>query len=648
MTFGPGRLVVLCGLVPTLVAALLSLYRPAFLRNWEYGTYDAIVRATPTRPPDGRIVVVDIDDRSLTAIGQWPWRRDVIGQLISRLRDLGASTVALDLIFAEPDRYEGPGALPDESLAKTIQAGRAVLGYAMTFDGAGGTPNPCLLHPLGLAIMRRDDSAEEPFFQATGTICNLPVLTQAAQLSGFLNAAPDPDGLLRRIPLLLELDGRVYPSLALAAVTSVTGTRDVALRVANVNSSSLLLDNRAVPLDGKSNLRLRYRGPKRTFPYVSAVDVLNMRQEPSTAAMFAGMFKDKIVFVGTTALGTREVVSTPLDTLFAGVEVQATVADNLLQQDFIHRPEYAGALETQIVVGLGLLSALLVGRFGLAWGAAGLAACLAGTWLGSVRLMSADGAFLSPLFPTMGLLSALAAMTVARFTSERKRADRAGEDKVTSQRLMVQSLLSLTEVRDAETGKHSRRTQQLTRVIARQLSTHPQFRDYLTPERIELLASLAPLHDIGKVGVPDQILHKPGLLTPEEFAEMRRHPGYGRDVIVHAEQRAGVKDDVILSLAKDIVYTHHEKWDGTGYPEGLRGRDIPIPGRVMAVVDVYDATTTRQLYRTPMSHDEAVAFIVKGQGSHFDPDVVEAFVQVSATLRGLALDGEQSALGSRL
>ena len=112
------------------------------------------------------------------------------------------------------------------------------------------------------------------------------------------------------------------------------------------------------------------------------------------------------------------------------------------------------------------------------------------------------------------------------------------------------------------------------------------------------MRSLAPLHDIGKVGVPDHILHKPGALTPEELVEMRKHPGYGRDVIVHAEDHAGVHDDVILTLAKDIVYTHHEKWDGSGYPQGLSGRDIPIPGRVMAIVDVYDASTTRQLYRT--------------------------------------------------
>ena len=130
MTFGPGRLVVLCGLVPTLVAAVLSLYRPAFLRNWEYGAYDTVLRATPTRPPDGRIVIVDIDDRSLTTIGQWPWRRDVVGQLVSRLRDLGAATVALDIIFAEPDRFEGTGRSPDEMLADTLREGRVVLGYA--------------------------------------------------------------------------------------------------------------------------------------------------------------------------------------------------------------------------------------------------------------------------------------------------------------------------------------------------------------------------------------------------------------------------------------------------------------------------------------------------------------------------------------
>jgi HD-GYP domain-containing protein (c-di-GMP phosphodiesterase class II) len=628
MKFGPGRVVVLCGLVPTLVAALLSLYRPSVLRNWEYGTYDMILRATPTKAPSGDIVIVDIDDRSLTTIGQWPWRRDEVGQLISRLRDLGASIVALDIIFAEPDRYDGGGVPPDASLAETLRAGKVALGYAMTFPGGHPASHACAPPALGLAITRRDDSSEDPYFNAAGAICNLPVLAEAARVSGFLNAAPDPDGLLRRLPIILELNGRVYPSLALTTVMAVRASRDVTLRVANVNSSTMFVDAYGIPLDGKSNLLLRYRGPKRTFPYVSAADVL--RGQPG-----AETFKNKIVLVGTTALGTREVVSTPLDTLFAGVEVQATAADNLLQQDFIYRPEYGAALETQVVIGLGLIAAILLRRLGLAWGGGAIIVCLAGAWIVSTRMMSSTGVFISPFFPTVGLMSALAAMTVARFAGERRRADRAGEETVTSQRLMVQSLLSLTEVRDAETGKHSMRTQQLTRVLAQQLSRHPRFQQYLTPERVDLLSSLAPLHDIGKVGVPDQILHKPGPLTADEYAEMQKHPIYGRDVILHAEQRVGVRDDAILGLAKDIVYTHHEKWDGTGYPQGLRGGDIPIPGRIIAIVDVYDATTTRQLYRTPMSHDDAVAFIVKGKGTHFDPDVVDAFVLVSPLIRTL-------------
>jgi HD-GYP domain-containing protein (c-di-GMP phosphodiesterase class II) len=632
----PRRLVLLCGLVPTLLAAVLSLYRPAFLTGLDSGVYDTLLRAVPTRAPSDRIVIVDVDERSLATVGQWPWRRDVIGQLIGRLRDLGAAVVALDIVFAEPDRFERDEVHSDDALAQTLRAGRVVLGYAMTFDGSHHAARTCVQHPLGLAIVQpADEQADSPFFHATGAVCNLESLSMAAGASGFMNAAPDPDGILRRVPMLVEYDGRVYPALSLAAVSMATGTRPSAIRVANVNSATLLISggsqDRVVALDGKSNLFVRYRGDKRTFPYVSAADVLSGQAGPATVA-------NKIVFIGTTALGTREVVATPLDTLFAGVEVQATAADNLLHQDFLSRPEHRVALETQLVIGLGAIAGLLFLRFGLLWGVLGTATCGAAMWGASFLLMSGGGTFLSPLFPTIGLTTALAAMTAAGLTVERRRAEKAGQEQATSQRLMVQTLLSLTGIRDAETGRHSLRTQKYTRVLAEQLSTHPAFHDYLTPERIELLASLAPLHDIGKVGVPDRVLNKPGALTPDELAEMRMHPVFGRDVIVNAERAAGVRDDLTLAIAKDIVYTHHEKWDGSGYPEGLKGTQIPIPGRVMAIVDVYDAIRTRQLYRSPMSQDEAVEFIVKGNGTHFDPAVVEAFVKVSPMLHHLSQD----------
>ena len=628
------RILLLCGLLPTLAAAVLSLMRPTALSNIEYSVYDALVRWTPSRLPSGKVVIVDVDEKSLAALGQWPWRRDVISRLIDALRDRGAATVALDIMFAEGDRYEGSGRSPDVVLSESIRRGGVILGYGLLFEPTHEAPRPCVQHALGLPIVRSPSvHTDDPFFRATSAVCNIPTLTAAATASGFLNAAPDPDGILRRAPLLMQYGDRVYPALSLAAVQSLTDARNLVLRVANINTASLGLDGQDVPLDGKSNLLLRYRGGRRTFPYVSAVDVLNGDVSPE-------QFTDRIVFVGTTALGTREVVATPLDTLFAGVEVQATVADTLLQRDFMYRPEHGVTLETQAVIGLGTVTALVVARFGLVWGAIVAISFVVAAWTGARSLLATDGAYFSPLYPSMGLLGSLAAMTVAAFAVERRRADRAGEETAKSHRLMVQTLLSLTGIRDLETGRHSKRTQKYTRVIAEELSKHPSYRGYLTPERIELLASLAPLHDIGKVGVPDRVLNKPGHLTPEELTEMRRHPRYGRDVIENAERAAGVKDDVALSIAKDIVYTHHEWWDGSGYPEGLSGTAIPIPGRVMAVVDVYDAIITRRLYQTPMSNDEAIAHIVQSRGTHFDPAVVDAFVNVAPKLHLLSQEPE--------
>jgi CHASE2 domain-containing sensor protein len=626
------RIILLAALAPALLIAVLTVYRLPIFAQLENRVYDTLLRSAATTPPAGRISIVDVDERSLSAIGQWPWRRDVIGRLIGRIRDLGAAVVALDVVFAEQDRYEPRGGkTPDRALADALRAGGVVVGYALTFDSRETQPTSCVLHPLGAALVQPRGGGEPPLFHASGVICSLPELAQAAGSSGFLNAAPDADGILRRAPLLIEYGGRVYPGLALAAVMGATGTRSVALRTANVNTTSLILDSRSVPLDGRSNLLLRYRGKKRTFPYVSASDVLR-------GLVPADTFRQKLVFVGATALGTREVVSTPLDTLFAGVEVQATVADNLLRRDFIRRPEHATTLETTTVIVAGVLVASLAVTTGLLGAALAAAACVAASWYGAQWLFGMKGQFISPLYPIIGLTLTLISATVAKLTQERGRAEREAHDKILAQRLMVQSLLSLTEVRDAETGKHSRRTQRYARLLAHQLAAHPRYHDYLTPERIELLSSLAPLHDIGKVGVPDQLLNKPGKLTGEEYMEMRRHPTYGLDVIKNAERQAGANDDLILMMAKDIVYTHHEWWNGTGYPQGLKGEQIPIAGRLMALVDVYDALISNRIYRQAIPHDKAVEFIKNASGTQFDPAVVEAFERVAAAMKGAAAE----------
>jgi adenylate cyclase len=624
--------VVVAAAVPVIFATVLAVYRPASLIGLERATYDSLVRWAGSEPPDGRIVIVDIDERSLSKTGQWPWPRDVIGRLVNRLRERGAATIALDIMFSEPDRYERLAGratdTPGPTFADVLRSGGALLGYALTFDATAAPDGQCELHPLDLTLTHSADvDPESPFFRAAGVICSLPELARAAGTSGFLNAAPDADGILRRVPLLLEFGGRVYPSLALAAVMAEARRRDAELRIANVNTLALVLGERNVPLDGKSHLLVRYRGKKGMFPYVSAADVLDGPPLP------AELFKDKLVFVGTTALGTREVVATPFDTLFAGVEVQATVADNLLRSEFLQRPEHALTLEGLAALVLGLTVVFAIGTRGVAWGILWGVASLVALWAGAARLLTASGWFLSPLFPTIGISAALAAGTVTKYSYERLTAVRSGREKTVSQKLMVETLLSLFETRDFESGSHARRTQQYAELLAFQLRDHPRFRHYLTPERIDLLARLAPLHDIGKVGVPDHVLNKPGALTGDELEAVRQHPARGHDVLLQAERRVGVDNDAILSMAKEIVYTHHERWDGTGYPRGLCGEQIPIPGRLVALVDVYDALVSNRVYRAALPHETAIDLIVEGREKHFDPAIVDAFLHVAPAFR---------------
>ena len=195
------------------------------------------------------------------------------------------------------------------------------------------------------------------------------------------------------------------------------------------------------------------------------------------------------------------------------------------------------------------------------------------------------------------------------------------------QDVTIQALASLAETRDSDTGNHIRRTQFYVKALTKPLQSHPRFADYLTDSMCELLFKSAPLHDIGKVGIPDRILLKPGRFEPEEFEIVKTHTTLGRDALQAAEDALGLQVD-FLSVAKEIAYSHQEKWDGSGYPLGLAGDAIPVSARLMALADVYDALISRRVYKEAMPRDKAAAIIVQGKGSHFDPDMVDAFVAV--------------------
>jgi len=203
------------------------------------------------------------------------------------------------------------------------------------------------------------------------------------------------------------------------------------------------------------------------------------------------------------------------------------------------------------------------------------------------------------------------------------------------QDVTIHVMASLAETRDSDTGNHIRRTQYYVLALAKRLSTHPRFSAQLTDNFIHLLFKSAPLHDIGKVGIPDRILLKPGRLEPDEFEIMKTHTTLGRDAILHAEKQLGMQVE-FLSVAKEMALSHHEKWDGSGYPQGLAGDSIPVSARLMAVADVYDALISRRVYKQGMPHDPAAAIILAGKGTHFDPDMVEAFQNIQGQFQDIA------------
>lgn len=195
----------------------------------------------------------------------------------------------------------------------------------------------------------------------------------------------------------------------------------------------------------------------------------------------------------------------------------------------------------------------------------------------------------------------------------------------------ILGLAKLAEYRDADTGAHLERIREYCKVVAEELSRKPEYKGYITPEYIDDIYNSSILHDIGKVGIPDSILLKPGKLDPEEFEVVKRHSALGGEALKEVE--AKIEGQSFLTLGKEIAFYHHEKWDGSGYPRGLKGEQIPLSARIVALADVYDALTSKRVYKEAFSHEDARRIIVESKGSHFAPDVVDAFLMHEDTFR---------------
>lgn len=628
------------GIIMAAVAASLVWMQIDPLVQLDRISYDFMLRSLGGKEAHSDVVIVDIDEESLDRHGQWPWPRNIIARLLEVIAQGEPAAVGVDILFPEPDRtslgpifeelYDDFGISLDTSnvpketidhdfaLARILERGGFYLGATFIFDGdeSRGKVLPKSQRPVDYAVRGVHKFAH---FTADNVVAPIDELVEVADGIGFLNILPDKDGVIRKSPLLIKYGYDLHSSLSLSVFARYKKTKTIVIEGDDSGAYTLFIADTRIPVDKYGNIGIRFKGPAGTYPHLSANMVLEEKIGPA-------VFENKIVLVGSSAAGLKDIHPTPFDHSFSGVEVHASVIGTLLDREFILQPSWSVWFQSLFVFLIILISLIVEFRFSAWFGGMVFVCFLVLTPLLCFVLFYTSQLFISPISPLVLYVVAFVLLVLIRFRREELRTIHYERQLVAAQDMAIVGLASIVETRDAGTGKHIMRTQKYVQALANYLSKHNPEEYYFHPQEIELLYKSSALHDVGKVGVPDNILLKAGPLTWAEFEEMKKHTVYGAQALEKAEDVAREGDDPpFLEMAREIALTHHEKWDGTGYPNGLKGEEIPVSGRLMAIADVYDALISRRVYKEPMSHEEACEYIFGNRSTHFDPEVVDAF-----------------------
>ena len=646
------------GLLISSLIGLLGAYGLSPINQINHFFDDSYQRLSASGETSASVLVVDIDDSSLEVVGQWPWPRYKVAELIGKLSARKPAVVGLDFILAEPDR---------SALAEIRRAYKNDFGLDLTIQGVpvGLTDNDGY---LGAVLSAAEVVGANHFYfdytskieqfgrppmvikgqrellelhEASGMLENTHKIYSQLKYVGFLNSQPDEDGMLRRLPLLLQYRGIIYPHLSLTTLMRSVGESSIEIERDSYGPVIRVADYR-IPIDSKGFARFRFNGEPHLYATISALDILNGKVTDEE-------IRDKVIFVGSSAAGLKDLYPTVFDAQFPGVKVHAVMVDSIIKDQVVIEPVWGGLAQFAVSLLTGVvISALFAFISGPMLVFAGTTAwillLLAGSYLAFVHL----NLLLSPAAPVCVTLLLFSAFTVVRYAIEKRRAYVWFKRLANSHQLTMESMAAVAESRDPETGAHIKRTQHYVKAIAEQLVEEGHYLETLTPDYIDLLFVSAPLHDIGKVGVPDNILRSAGKLDEEEFELMKKHAEYGKKIISSTEEK--IAHTNFLILAGEIAVSHHEKWDGSGYPHGLSGEAIPLSGRIMAVADVYDALISRRCYKEPYSHEKATALMREGRGSSFDPAVLDAFFNIEDLINEIAAtfnDENEMVLGDR-
>lgn len=429
-----------CGLLVTTLIALLALVQPHFLQSADYSIYDLLLSAAPRMPVSHQLVVVEIDEQSLAAYGQWPWPRYRMARLLDGIKEMGARSVGIDILFAETDRTS-PARLATEMskelgadirfsgvpegymdndavLARTLAQGPFVLGYYFSATNTGQPESHSLQHSANILVKRDSGVAHE------GTVLphpghvsdNITILAEAAPFSGFFNVQPDSDGIIRRVPLLMEFNHKLYPNLALATLIQAFGPKyQLVLKVNPHGAESLLINDREIPLTANGSMLIRFQqSPSSPYPHIPASRILDHSADPRLIA-------NKIVFVGPTAAGLTDTQATPFNASTPGAELYATVVDTIDQGRAIARPFWVMAAELLLVMITGLLTSAVLARTRAIWGVVTLSVGALLLWLISSWLFNRYALHLSPFFPLLTLITCFTLLSLLKYWQQEQR-----------------------------------------------------------------------------------------------------------------------------------------------------------------------------------------------------------------------------------
>lgn len=371
-------LVIIAGISITLICSIILLSKPVFLKLFDGHIYDIFLISFHHTQKSSIPIIIDIDEKSLKRYGQWPWPRYRVALLLERLKSLGITAVGLDIVFSESDRTSPvqikkallsdlnlkidfvniPKELLDNDklLATTLSNGPYILGYKFISEKDRLSKN-CIINPINISFIDESLNAENvtSLYEANDVLCNLPILSKAAKFSGFYNNANDRDGTFRTIPLLMKFKGKYYPNLALATYLYALGTNQLIVKRDGFGIKLIKAGDVIIPVDPQSLMLIHFRGPRQTFPYISASDVLD-------GLVLRDKLEGKIAFIGSSAAGLLDIRLTPLDRYYPGVEVYATIVDTFINKDFLSIPSWGIIAELFVTLLSGIISTIIFAR----------------------------------------------------------------------------------------------------------------------------------------------------------------------------------------------------------------------------------------------------------------------------------------------